>query len=259
MKNIEHKEYYSVKILQLNAWGGRIKNGLSGFIADGGYDVVCLQEAIWSDRDEIVRFFVDTVDMIAEAGGFPYVYRSSSYGVKLLSGDMQYERGNVILSKIPFAVTEEAVVSGEYFVLKEAAGWGYYRDKNYSYVAQKAVLENGLTIVNYHGYWDKNPLGNENSVKCMQKVAEFIKKDLQPTVMCGDLNVIPEAPAMRALDFMEDLTVTNRVKTTLRNLRFKADVPCDHILITEGIKALNFQVIDAPVSDHMGLSVEVGE
>ena len=149
-----------MKILQLNAWGGRIKNGLSAFIADGGYDVVCLQEAIWSDRDEIMRFFVDTVDMIAEAGGFPYVYRSSSYGVKLLSGDMQYERGNVILSKIPFAVTEEAVVSGEYFVLKEAAGWEYYRGKNYSYVAQKAVLENGLTIVNYHGFHQKRFAAN---------------------------------------------------------------------------------------------------
>ena len=37
----------SLKILQLNVWGGRIKDGLTRFISEGDFDVVCMQEAIW--------------------------------------------------------------------------------------------------------------------------------------------------------------------------------------------------------------------
>lgn len=41
---------YSIKILQLNVWGGRIKDGLTNFIKEGNYDLICLQEAVW-DRN----------------------------------------------------------------------------------------------------------------------------------------------------------------------------------------------------------------
>ena len=57
----------------------------------------------------------------------------------------------------------------------------------------------------------------------------MISSDKNPVVLCGDLNVIPKAKAMRELDFLRDLTAIHNIPTTLRNIRFTKDVPCDHI------------------------------
>ena len=75
--------------------------------------------------------------------------------------------------------------------------------------------------------------------------------------MCGDLNVVSESPAMRELDFMQDLTAVNQLKTTLRNVRFVKDVACDHILITDELSCKSFNSIDAAISDHKALVAEV--
>ena len=245
-----------MKVLQINAWNGRIKDGLSRFILDGKFDVVCVQEAVWSDDcNEYLELYVDTVDKIARMAGFDYVFKTSHYGTKILDGSVQFEIGNVILSRIPFVGTREEEIIGEYVVIENISDFQYIAD--HCYMAQKAILDNGLAIVNYHGYWQKDPLGNDVSAKCMRKVAELIKNDYYPTIMCGDLNVVSKSPAMRELDFMRDLTVINQVKTTLRNIRFVKDVACDHILITNELRRKRFNVINAAISDHRALVAEI--
>lgn len=247
-----------VKILQINTWGGRIKDGLSNFISEGNYDVVCMQEASWGKGSEsdFLTAFIDTVDKIKEQGKFDFDFRSPHYGITLLDGKACYEAGNTILSKIPFKKTEEKVLLGEYILADSLPN--YEKAVNdHQYTAQKVVLENGLALFNYHGYWIKDPLGNEKSVECMKEVADMIKDEELPKVLCGDLNVISSAPCMRELDFLTDLTAKHDLKTTLRNIRFKKDVPCDHILISDNLSYENFQVISAPVSDHMALSIEI--
>lgn len=126
--------------------------------------------------------------------------------------------------------------------------------QKHAYTAQKVKFQGGFTLVNYHGYYKTDPLGDETTVKCMSKVADLLRNEPGPVVMCGDLNVIAESPAMRELDFLRDLTVENNVKTTLRNIRFVKDVACDHILISGGIACHEFKVIDARISDHRALS-----
>ncbi|MBR3131607.1 endonuclease/exonuclease/phosphatase family protein [Candidatus Saccharibacteria bacterium] len=245
-----------LKILQINVWGGRIRDGLSRFIAEGDYDVVCMQEATWSEKNTgFLDLFIDTVDRIKREASFSYDFRSKQYGIKMLDNE-QLEYGIVILSKIPFLNTEEKKILGEYAVADSVAN---YNDaiKNHEYTAQKVVLENGLVIVNYHGYWQKDPIGNETTDECMEKVAEMIRNESAPTVMCGDLNVIAESPVMRKLDFLEDLTAKNHVKTTLRNVRFVKDVACDHILVSNNVSYNNFEVIDTTASDHKALSVVI--
>ncbi len=75
--------------------------------------------------------------------------------------------------------------------------------------------------------------------------------------MCGDLNVIHEAPAMRALDFLCDLTHENHVQNTLSGLKYNGAVPCDHILVSPEVKVENFKVYPDLISDHLALSAEV--
>ncbi len=245
------------KILQINVWGGRIKDGLARFIADGGYDVVCMQEATWCEPDTgFMDLFVDTVDKIKRAGGFSYDLRSSNYGVSLLGGEDRRQLGNVILSKIPFLEAREEIIVGDYGV---ATGPQNFESAvcRHRYTAQKVILENGFAIVNYHGYYLKDPLGDETTVRCMRAVAEMAQDNQHPVIMCGDLNVVAEAPAMRELDFLTDLTALNHVKTTLRNVRFVKDVACDHILVSGDVRYQDFEVIDAPISDHQALAARI--
>ena len=247
----------SIKILQLNVWGGRIKDGLSSFITEGNYDVICLQEAVWDKhRTKALNQFMDTIDKIKETAGFIYEMRSSHFGIPLINGAVQYESGNAILSKIPFKHSEEKILHGEY---RFATNLNQYEQavKHNLYTAQKVILENDLTVINYHGYWQKDPLGNETSVQCMRSVADMARNEDLPVVICGDLNVIPEAKAMRELDFLRDLTAIHNIPTTLRNIRFKKNVPCDHILISNDLSYQDFTVIDAPVSDHRALTVQI--
>ena len=89
------------------------------------------------------------------------------------------------------------------------------------------------------------------------KATTLDKAQTGPVVMCGDLNVIAESPAMRTLDFLTDLTPQNNVKTTLQNLKFVKDVACDHILINDQVTAKNFTVHDNLVSDHKTISAEI--
>lgn len=245
-----------MKILQINGWTGRIKDGLSRFIMSGGYDIVCVQEAVWSDNcNEYLELYVDTIDKIARMAKFDYVFKTSNYGTKTLSGDSQFEIGNAILSRIPFIDAKEERILGKYAVVKSVKN--LENVTGHGYMAQKVILNNKLAIINYHGYWRKDPLGDRVSIECMQRVAGLIKNDYHPTIMCGDLNVVSESPAMRELDFMQDLTAINRVKTTLRNVRFVKDVACDHILITNELDCRSFNLVDAAISDHKALVAEI--
>ena len=246
-----------IKILQLNVWGGRIKDGLSRFISDGDFDLICIQEAVWEENETgFLDLFIDSVDKIKREAGFLYDFRSSNFGVKFLSGETQLEHGNVILSKLPFLESVEKVVVGDYGVASNIDNFEQSISKH-RYTAQKVVLQNGVVVVNYHGYWLKDPLGDEVSEDCMRQVADLIRDESRPVVMCGDLNVIAESPAMRKLDFLHDLTALNHVKTTLRNVRFVKDVACDHILVNDKVKFENFQVIDSVVSDHKALAIDI--
>ena len=247
----------SLRILQLNVWGGRIKDGLTRFISEGNYDVVCMQEAIWEEKENgFLKLFVDDVDKIKVGAGYLYDYRSTNFGVKILNNEVCCKQGNVILSKIPFVATEEKIVfKGDSFATN--ASNFLEAVSGHRYTAQKVVLENGLVVVNYHGYWLPNAIGDETTVSCMRGVADMIRSEKHPVVMCGDLNVSAESPAMRELDFLTDLTAVNKVKTTLRNVRFVADVACDHILVNDSVSYDGFEVIDAPVSDHQALKINV--
>ena len=93
-----------MRILQLNVWTGRIKGALLDFLRNNDFDVICIQEAVWSNgkQKELENFFA-TVDQIKEASGLEYESRSSNWGMRIFSEDNIMEQGNAILSKSEIA------------------------------------------------------------------------------------------------------------------------------------------------------------
>ncbi|MBR3236457.1 endonuclease/exonuclease/phosphatase family protein [Candidatus Saccharibacteria bacterium] len=240
-----------MKILQLNVWTGRIKGPLLEFFQKNDFDVVCLQEAVWGNLPSgILENFFVTVEQIKEAGGFLYESRSSNVRLKMSTGIM--EQGNVILSRERILDEKIKSVYGENRPLESKDDL-----MNHEYTVQIVKLENGFSIVNHHGYWLPTPVGDETTVKVMKKVGEFVKETDEPVVMCGDLNIIHASPAMRALDFLRDLTEENKIDSTLNGLKFNGKVACDHILVSPEVKVSEFRVLEDLISDHKALVAKI--
>ncbi|MBR5647862.1 endonuclease/exonuclease/phosphatase family protein [Candidatus Saccharibacteria bacterium] len=241
-----------MRILQLNVWHGRVSGALLDYLSNNSFDVICMQEAVWLEDDDkgVHKGFFVTVDTIKEITGMQYDSRAYNWTVDSFLGHKLYQ-GNVILSREKIVDEKIIEVCEGSTELKE---WGNFFDHHYT--AQRVKLESGLNVVNYHGYWQKQPLGNEDTVKAMKNVVPLIKETSGPLVMCGDLNIIYAAPAMRELDFLRDLTEENHVDNTLAGLKFGGKVACDHILVNDQINVSSFQIVDRIVSDHKGLIVE---
>lgn len=179
-----------------------------------------------------------------------YSFYSPNWGGEIASGDLEW--GNLILSRTPFAKTHSEFINGEY---KANTVLGATISNNLN--IQIAQLENGYTIVNHHGFWRPQPLGDEESVKAFEKVAGIVRQLDGPVVMCGDLNIIHDSPAMRPLDFLRDLTHEYHIENTLSGLKYDGAVACDHILVNDQVVVDDFQVYPDLVSDHLPLSADV--
>lgn len=240
-----------MKILQLNTWMGKIEGSLQRFLENNQFDVICMQEVMASpDRElQISRLCFDK-SRIIKASSMPYHFYSPNFGIDFSGGTMQV--GNLILSRLPIIEISSAFTSGEYnphTILGEVSA------NNLN--LQIAKLENGLTIVNHHGYWQPQPLGNEDTIRAFTNVADHVKPISGPLVVCGDFNIIHESPAMRPLDFLRDLTHEYNLKTTLAGLKVPLDVPCDHILVNDQIEVKSFRTLPDLVSDHLALAAEL--
>ena len=242
-----------MKILQLNVWNGRIKGALVDFLAQNPFDLICMQEVVWLDEDDkgVHSGFFATLDDLKKASGLNYDSRSINWTLDSFNGHKLYQ-GNVILSREK--IIEEKIITAIEGTTELKAWQDFY---DHRWTAQRIKLESGLNVVNYHGYWQKQPLGNEDTVKAMKNVAALIKEVSGPLVVCGDFNVIYDSPAMRELDFLRDLTEENHIDNTLAGLKYGGKVACDHILVNENIEVVDFQVVEKIISDHKGLIVEI--
>lgn len=242
-----------MKILQLNVWTGRIKGALLDFIKSNDFDVICMQEAVWGgDKQKELENFFATADQIKEASGLEHESRSSNWGMKIFSDNNIVEQGNVILSKSEIIEKQNELVHNKYGVVKNAQD--FYE---HAYTLQIAKLKCGITIVNHHGYWKPTPMGDKTTVEVMKKVANVVRRISGPVVMCGDLNIVHEAPAMRELDFLRDLIHEYHIDNTLSGLKFNGKVACDHILVNDEVEVRDFSVLDDIVSDHKPLLIEI--
>lgn len=241
-----------MRILQLNVWMGKVEGMLQRFLEEEKFDVICMQEVMHSDdaTEHVKRLCFDS-SRIIEATKMPYSFFSPNWGSKIANGKL--ELGNLILSKIPFVETHSEFVNGEYhddYILGAEVG------NNLN--IQVAALENGITVVNHHGFWRPTPAGDKGTVKAFKNVRKVVERLEGPVAMCGDLNVVHEAPAMRELDFLRDLTHENKIKTTLSGLKWEFQVPCDHILVNEYVKVEKFEVREgALASDHLPVIAEL--
>lgn len=240
-----------MKILQLNVWMGKVEGNLRRFLESNDFDIICMQEVFASqNRAEHLSRLCFDLFQIQRASRLPHAFFSPNWSFDLAGGECSL--GNLILSRTPFATTHAEFVNGEY---REHVTLG--AEPSNCLNLQIATLENGLTVVNHHGFWRPDPIGDASSIKAFETVGDLVRPLTGPLVMCGDLNVVHDSPALRPLDFLRDLTHEHQISTTLSGLKFDGAVACDHILVNDQVDVQNFTVLPDLASDHLPLTADI--
>src|SRR3989344_7508311 len=91
-----------MKLLQLNAWGGRLQPQIGDLIKAESPDIICLQEAISFEGIESGLFI--TIENIQSNFDLPYLGFGPMFSFNYMNGTARF--GNCIISRFPIKKTE---------------------------------------------------------------------------------------------------------------------------------------------------------
>ena len=169
------------------------------------------------------------------------------------------EQGSLIISK---------------YKIKEHYNQFYYNDYKYEYDAthfkekdwcrsiQNTILEidgKEVQIINVHGLWNKDKVGDERTIKQSLFILEHIRDDI-PVIVAGDFNLLPNTESIEILNRrLINLIDKYNIKTTRPKFRDGldiGDVICDYIFVNDLVKVNNLIVIKSDVSDHFPIVLD---
>lgn len=242
-----------MKLIQLNIWQGRILRHVTHFLEKEQPDIVCLQE-VYSTPDP-VRWWDSFSALEAMQRSLPYM---QWFFAPLYSFEVQGRKvtaGNAIGSRFPISQQKVMFTTGHFTDVNEDP---ISNVRNVQTCQLELKDGKTLSVANHHAYWDKNPAGTPDSVRCMQQVKEAVDQLPVPKVLCGDMNVRPESETMQLFKgSLANLTEIHKLTTTLTQVGAAFDrdniVPCDHVLISPEISVQKFYASEKIISDHKAL------
>lgn len=240
-----------MKIISLNAWGGRIPIPLKNFLEKNkdNIDIFCFQEVYykaddklikewWNDGEIDAQLFDNIEKTLINHRGFFYPHFVDFWGLSIF-----------IKKQIP--ILEE----GDFFVHEtesmEIAKKGG-TSKNIQYVSFE-YKEKKVNIINFHGLWTGNGKGDSDSrIKQSENIVKFLETLSGEIILCGDFNLKIETESLKILEKFgfRNLIKENNITSTRTSFYAKEERLADYVLITKGIKVNDFQILPDEVSDH---------
>ncbi|MDN2582811.1 endonuclease/exonuclease/phosphatase family protein [Aquibium sp. ELW1220] len=274
-----------MRILSLNAWGGRVFEPLLPFLSAMDADVLCLQEVVrtpgagirWltyrGDGAELpqranLHDEVRAVTPQHDSGFFPSargVLHAQS-GV-LEDGDRSYpsEFGLATYTRRSLPVIGQALdfVHGSF----SPDGWGAHpRPRNAHGVRlfDDATGE-AICVVHLHGL--REPAGKGDTphrraqAQALVRLIRRIWSEGERLVVCGDFNLLPGSETFAILGTLglTDLVTTRGFTDTRTSFYGKENRFADYLLVTPNVDVRRFDVVESPeVSDHRPLLLDIG-
>lgn len=240
-----------MKILQLNIWCGRLGKQIIEVLNREKADVVCLQEATDIPGDYAV--FFDSLNKIKSETKYTYSFFTPHFGFKIMKRNAK--SGPVILSNLPFVDTNAIFTRLQYIEDFDLLDIDY----NVRALQHVVVESNGkkINILNHHGHHipdHKN--GDEETMRQCKEIIEYIEKLDDPTVLCGDFNLIPESESLEQINKVLVNHVKERKILTTRTVLTHKKESCDYVFTSPELEVTNFQVLDDVASDHKALTIE---
>jgi endonuclease/exonuclease/phosphatase family metal-dependent hydrolase len=243
-------EVPTVKVLQLNAWGGRLEQQVIDLMRHERPDIVCLQEII--DIAGKAAFFPGITEL-QQVCGFAHAFHSPVFSFNFMQRTAHF--GNAILSQLPFESTETIFTNLEY-----KPDFDFDTDDYNIRNLQHAVIDIGktkLNILNHHGHHiHQHKNGDTQTLRQMQQIADYVGTLEGPVILCGDFNLAPQSESLGKINgLLANLSLTYKLKTTRNQLTPKTEV-CDYVFVNDSVRIHDFRVSPDIVSDHAALIAE---
>lgn len=169
------------------------------------------------------------------------------------------EQGSLILSKYSITNHKNQFYYNHYKYEYDATN---FRQKDWCRSIQNAQINiNGkkLQIINVHGIWNENKIGDKRTIAQSEFILSNIREDI-PCILLGDFNLLPNTKSIELINNkMNNLINTFNIKSTRPTFEDgldKGNLVCDYIFVNDKIKVNDFKVLNSDVSDHLPLLLD---
>ncbi len=241
----------TMKILSLNVWQGRLERVLLKHLETLDFDFACMQEAV--EYEGRSGGLVSSYGKVGASLRLTNQFFSPLTAMKLGSRDIAF--GNATYSGIPFSETSTIFTRGKY-----KDDFDFDIDDYNVRAFQHSLVEVGskkIHLLNHHGHHiDAHKLGDDETLRQIKQIADYIKQLDGAVILCGDFNLAPESESIQLLnDLLRNLPVENSLETTRSRLTYKKEV-CDYIFVNERVDVKTFSMDETIVSDHNALVLD---
>ncbi|WP_181704251.1 endonuclease/exonuclease/phosphatase family protein [Chthonobacter albigriseus] len=264
-----------MRILSLNAWGGRLHEPLMDYIAAVDADVLCLQEVTrthasgfgwlaYRDGDLVLPQRANLfAEIRATLPGHQAFFHPASRG--FLNGDdgrshaSEFGLATFVRDSLPVIGQVAGFIHGRF----SADGWGDHpRPRNAHGVRlYDEAARAPITVVQLHGLRD--PAGKHDTparLRQAEALSDLVARTRgspdERLVVCGDFNVLPDSATFRVLGELglRDLVTAGGHTDTRTSHYTKAGRFADYMLVNAAVDVEAFEVVaDPEVSDHRPL------
>lgn len=239
------------KLMQLNMWAGRLEHSLKDFTAAERPDILCLQEAVSFAKGDAGMFF--TIEKLQKALALRYVSFAPVFSFKLMNGIAEF--GNAVISRFPI---EKSEVVFTYLSHKENFD---FNDDDYNvrnFIHTVINVEGAVyNVLTHHGYHvPEHKQGNQETMRQMQLLADYIDQLTGNIILAGDLNLAPRSKSIELINSrLTNQSIAHKLKSTRNALTHKTEV-CDYIFNSQGVDVKSFRAAEELISDHKALIME---
>lgn len=235
-------------------------------LKEDNYDIITLQEVMRKIDDNVFDKYKSS-NIIKES----LCYKNSFFGPlwvakchkkhNIITRDFGglTEQGNEIISNHSIIESKNIFYHNTYSIFEETSK---FREEDHGRAFTKSILEvNGksLQIINVHGIWNENKLGNEKTINQINKILSNVRNDI-PSIVTGDFNLLPESESIKIMESKMSNLITKynilSTRPTFNDGLDKGDIVCDYIFINDKIKVNDFRVLNRNVSDHLPLVLD---
>ena len=256
-----------MKLINLNI-AIRIDNAdkVARFLKEQHADIICLQEVCRIfDTSAKKKYHSQRVLDKALKETHPYTFFSPMWvsesvreADKIVAefGGL-IESGQYIMSKYPITFASSDFVHKSYIYPMR------FLEGDHGRCLQRAIIlykKKKLQIGNIHGHWTKDKMGDKKCEKQNQMIVEILQSENIPTILVGDVNLLPNAPSMKILN-KHFRNIVSEYEITSTRPKFddgldSGGVVVDYVLTEGDIEVNDCYTIETDISDHYPLVLE---
>lgn len=268
-----------MRLVSLNAWGGKLWHPLRDWLAARPPDILCLQEVTrapvaspgWLHYADRYRQLDQRADLFGDVSAV--LPRHQAVFAPATRGALQDATGRWVASEhglglwvrrdLAIAELQHGFVHGRF----RHDGWGPEPVPRAIQVARICDPDSGASLVVAHFHGLRDPAGKgdtpDRAAQAEAVVAQLsrIAAPSDPCVLAGDFNLLPDSHsfAVFARLGLADLVTGRGFASTRTDLYEKAQRLADYLLVNDRVRVEAFDVPQAPiVSDHCPLVLTLG-